>query len=213
MMELTLAGGSGTNTLIGGPGDDHLIGGPDTDDVSGGKGEDVASMAGGFDRYKWSAGDGADVVDGGASRDSLFVQGTNADEAFELQRDGHGLRLDAGVPLPLAGIEEIDTVAGGGADTFKVGDLRGTGAQLVDISLAPLPILAGGDGQADRVEVAGAGKLKLAGKVVVAGTATLTGLPATVNISHAEPRDTLAVHGGTVDTSAFDPATIGLDLS
>ena len=116
------------------------------------------------------------------------------------------------VALPLTGIEEIDAVAGGGADTFNVGDLARTDAQLVDISLAGLPIGAGGDGAADRVDVAGSGKLKLAGKVVVAGTATLTGLPATVNISHAEAKDTLAVHGGTVDTSAFDPATIGLEL-
>ena len=63
------------------------------------------------------------------------------------------------------------------------------------------------------MSVAGGGKLNLAGKVVVAGTATLSGGPATVNISHAEPKDTLAIHGGDVDTSAFDPATIGLELS
>jgi Ca2+-binding RTX toxin-like protein len=207
MMRLTLAGGSGTNTLIGGPGDDRLIGGPGTDDVTGGKGDDVALMGGGFDRFKWSSGDGADVVDGGASFDSIFVQGSNDANAFDLRRDG--LTVD-GLALSLSGIEEIDTVAGGGADTFNVGD---TGAKLVDISLAGLPILPGGDGQADRVTVAGAGQMKLAGKVVVAGTATLTGLPATVTVSHAEPRDTLAVHGGSVDTSAFDPATIGLELS
>jgi hypothetical protein len=208
-MELTLTGGPGTNTLIGGPGDDHLVGGPDFDDVSGGKGEDVVSMGGDFDRFTWKPGDGADVVDGGASRDSISVQGTNAAEAFNLQPDGRGLRFDAGAPLALAGIEEIDTVAGGGADTFTIGDLRRTGAQLVDISLAGLPITVGGDGAADRVNVAGYGKLKLAGKGT---TATLTGLPATVNISHAEPMDTLAIAGGTVDTAAFDPATIGLEL-
>lgn len=169
-------------------------------------------MGGYFDRYTWRPGDGADVVDGGARRDSISVQGTSAGEAFDLQPDGQGLRFDVGVPLALAGIEEIDTVAGGGADTFNVGDLRGTGAQLVDISLASLPITPGGDGEADRISVAG-GRLKLAGKVVVAGTATLTGLPATVNISHAEPKDTLAIHADAVDTSAFDPATIGLELN
>jgi hypothetical protein len=59
--------------------------------------------------------------------------------------------------------------------------------------------------------------MKLAGKVVVAGTATLTGLPATVNVSHAEGAlDTLAIDTGagndTLDTSAFDPKTIGLDV-
>ena len=58
--------------------------------------------------------------------------------------------------------------------------------------------------------------MKLTGKVVVAGTATLTGLPATVNISHAEGADTLAIdtRGGddTLDTSAFAPGTIGLEV-
>jgi hypothetical protein len=115
-------------------------------------------------------------------------------------------------------LEEVDAVAGGGEDSFAVGDLSGTPAQLVDISLgsgAP-----GGDGAADRVSVTGTDRrddMTLAGSVVVAGTATLTGLPATINVSHAEGAlDTLAIstRGGDdrLDTSAFDPATIGLDV-
>ena len=119
--------------------------------------------------------------------------------------------------LDLSGIEEIDPVAGGGADTFAIGDLGGTGVALVDVSLGSG--LPGGDGQPDRVSVHGTGKvdrLALTGKVVVAGTATLTGLPATVDISHAEAADTLAIDGGagddTLDTSAFDPKTIGLEV-
>ena len=58
--------------------------------------------------------------------------------------------------------------------------------------------------------------MTLTGKVVVAGTATLTGLPATVNISHAESADTLAIDTArrrdTLDTSAFAPGTIGLEV-
>jgi hypothetical protein len=59
--------------------------------------------------------------------------------------------------------------------------------------------------------------LAVSGKVVVAGTATLTGLPAKVNISHAEgANDTLAIdtRGGddTVDSSGLAPGTIGLDV-
>jgi hypothetical protein len=59
--------------------------------------------------------------------------------------------------------------------------------------------------------------MALSGKVVVGGTATLTGLPATVNVSHAEGAlDALAIDtragDDTLDTSAFDPATIGLEL-
>ena len=89
---------------------------------------------------------------------------------------------------------------------------------LVDVSLSSG--LPGGDGQPDRVSVQGTGRavrMALTGRVVVAGTATLTGLPATVNISHAEPADTLALDTGagddTLDTSAFDPNTIGLEVS
>ena len=129
--------------LIGGPGNDHLIGGPGFDDVSGGKGSDVALLGGDFDRFSWKPGDGSDVVDGGASRDSLSLQGTDEAEAFSLQPDGKGLRLTRdleNVALALAGVEEIDPVLGGGEDTFAIGDLSGTGAQLVDVSLASLPI-------------------------------------------------------------------------
>ena len=111
-------------------------------------------------------------------------------------------------------MEEIDPVLGGGEDTFAIGDLSGTGAQLVDVSLASLPITPLGDFNADRVTVAGRGALKLAGKIVTSGTATLTGLPWTVNVSHAEGFDTLAISGAkSVDTSGFTPNTIGVELS
>ena len=115
---------------------------------------------------------------------------------------------------------EIGTLAGRGADTFAIGDLSGTGAELVDVSLAPGFGSPAGDGQADRVTVHGSDKrdaMALTGKVVVSGTATLTGLPATVNVSHAEGAlDALAIDtragDDTLDTSAFDPATIGLEV-
>ena len=174
-------GGSGDNVLIGGPGNDHLIGGDGFDDVSGGKGSDVVLMGGDFDRFTWKPGDGTDVVDGGASRDSLSFTGTNDGEAYALDPDGRGLRFTVGdVALALAGIEEIDPVLGAGEDTFAIGDLSRTGAQLVDISLAPLPITPLGDFNADRITVAGTDKadaLKLTGKVVTSGTATLTVSP------------------------------------
>ena len=199
-VDLTLVGGSGDNVLIGGPGNDHLIGGDGFDDVSGGKGSDVVLMGGDFDRFTWKPGDGSDVVDGGGSRDSLSFTGTNDGETYTLDPDGRGLRFTAGNDaLALAGIEEIDPVLGAGEDTFAIGDLSRTGAQLVDISLASLPITPLGDFNADKITVAGTDKadaLKLTGKVVTSGTATLTGLPWTVNVSHAESFDTLAINGG-----------------
>ena len=220
-MRLTLDGGDGGSTLLGGPGDDELIGGDGFDDVKGRGGHDTAELGPNFDRFSWSPGDGSDDVDGGASRDSLSFQGTNDAEAFDLRADGRGLRFSrdvAGVVMDLDRIEEIDPVAGGGADTFAIGDLARTGAELVDISLGSG--FPGGDGAADRVSVTGTERrdaLALTGRVVVAGTATLTGLAATVNVSHAEGAlDTLAIDtragDDTLDTSGFDAATIGLEV-
>jgi hypothetical protein len=60
--------------------------------------------------------------------------------------------------------------------------------------------------------------MTVTGTVVIAGTATLTGLPATVNVSHAAGAlDTLAVDGrageDSLDTSGLAPGTIGLELT
>jgi hypothetical protein len=220
-MRLTLDGGDGDNVLLGGPGDDELIGGDGFDDAKGGGGRDTATLGGHFDRFSWAPGDGSDVVDGGASRDSLSFRGTNDAEAFDLRAAGSGLRFTRdldGIEMRLDRVEEIDPFAGGGTDTFTIGDLSRTAAELVDISLGSG--LPGGDGAADRVAVAGTDRrdaMALAGRVVVGGTATLTGLAATVNVSHAEGAlDTLAIDtragDDTLDTSAFDPATIGLEV-
>ncbi len=222
-MALTLDGGDGTNVIIGGPGDDLLRGGDGFDDVRGGPGRDTAKLGADFDRFSWAPGDGSDVVDGGASRDSLFVLGSNDAEAFGLEAAGRGLRLTHDrddVVMGLTRLEEIDTVAGAGADLFAIGDLSGTDAALVDISLSPGAGAAGGDGASDRVAVQGTRRhddITVAGKVVVAGTATVTGLPATVNISHAEGTlDTLAIDAragqDSVDTSALAPGTIGMEV-
>jgi hypothetical protein len=223
-MALTLTAGDGGGTLIGGPGDDVLIGGDDFDDVRGRGGDDVAYLAGDFDRFSWAPGDGSDEVDGGASRDSLSFFGSNDAEAFRVAADGRDVRFtrDVGdIVMELEDLEEIDPIAGGGADTFAIDDLSRTPVQLVDVSLASIPITAGGDGAADRVTVAGTDRddaLALKGTVVIGGTATLTGLPWTVNVSHAEiANDMLAIGGGpgddTLDTSAFAPNTIGLEFA
>jgi hypothetical protein len=222
-MALTLDGGDGGGVLIGGPGDDTLIGGTGFDDARGGRGDDVARLDGDFDRFSWAPGDGSDRVDGGARRDSLFFLGSNDAEAFAVQRAGRDVRFTrdvGGIVMDLDDLEEIDTLAAGGADTFAVADLTGTPIELVDVSLSPGFGSPGGDGQADRVSVEGTDRddaLTLTGSVVVGGTATLTGLPARVNVSHTEEAlDTLAIdtRGGddTLDTSGFDPATIKLEV-
>jgi hypothetical protein len=208
LMRMTLDGGPGTNTVLGGPGDDVLIGGNGSDDMNGGKGDDVVRMGANFDRFTWAPGDGDDDVDGGASNDSIFVTGSDAAERFSVVRHLHDVRFKRDdATLDLAGIEEIDAIALGGADLFRVGDLTGTAVDQVNPSLAPSFGTALGDGQADRIELP-------AGDVTVTGghgAVTVTGLAARIGITHSDGLlDTLAVDG-TADVSGMEPGTIGID--
>jgi Ca2+-binding RTX toxin-like protein len=213
-MRLTLDGGDGGGTIFGGPGDDVLIGGDGFDDVNGRHGDDVARMGADFDRFSWAPGDGSDSVEGGGSHDSIFVTGSNDAETFGIAPFRRGVRFSRDVgatALDLDSVEEIDTIALGGADTFKVADLSGTGVDLVDMSLAPSFGTADGDKAADRIEATGAAPAKVTGQTVVSGAVTVTGLAARLQISHSDGLlDTLALDAPAVDTSGLQPGTIGI---
>jgi Ca2+-binding RTX toxin-like protein len=213
-LQITLDGGDGDDTISGSDGDDLLIGGDGFDDVNGRKGDDVARLGPYFDRFTWAPGDGNDSVDGGGSHDSIFVTGSNDAETFGIAPFRRGVRFTRDVGntvLDLDSVEEIDTIALGGADTFKVSDLDGTGVDLVDMSLAPSFGTANGDKAADRVEVAGATPATVTGQTVVSGAVTVTGLAARLQISHSDGLlDTLAIDAPAVDTSGLQPGTIGI---
>jgi hypothetical protein len=200
-----------------GPAADELIGGGDFDDVDGG-GDDTVRLGGDSDRFTWRPGDGNDVVDGQARHDVLFVFGTTDDEVFGLQPDGRAQRFtrDVGdVVMDVDGIEEIDPVVFGGADTIALGDLTRTAVTEVDVNLEPALGAPGGDGRTDHVAVTGTERVDA---IAVAGgapgTVHVTGLAATVGITYAEAVDELAVHtrGGddSVDSSGLAAGTIGL---
>jgi Ca2+-binding RTX toxin-like protein len=211
-MALTLDGGDDTDVILGGPGRDLLIGGDDFDDIKGGRGDDTAYMGADFDRFSWAPGDGSDTVDGGPSRDSLFFAGSGDAETFELA--GSRFTRDVGnIVMDLDDIEVVDTVAGGGADTFRIG--RSDVGEL-NASLAP----GGGAADPDRIEIAGtegADDVAVTGKKVVFGSATVTGLPVKLGVSVAQIGfDSLAIDtlGGddSVDTSGLAPDVIGLEV-
>jgi Ca2+-binding RTX toxin-like protein len=214
-MKLTLAAGDGDSTMFGGPGDDVLIGGDGFDDIHGRKGDDVVRMGAYFDRFNWAPGDGNDRVDGGGSHDSIFVTGSSDAEAFDVSRSGGGVGFNRDVgntALDLDDVEEIDTIALGGADRFRIGDLRHTGVDLVDVSLAPSFGTADGDKAADRVEIAGDAPATVTGKTVISGAVTVSGLAAKLQISHSDGLlDTLAVHAPAVEATGLQPGTIGLE--
>ncbi len=179
-ISLTINGGAGNDTLIGSPGNDLII---------GGQGSDVAMMGAGDDTFVWNPGDGSDTVEGQGGRDTLQFNGSNVGEHVDLSANGDRLRLfrDVGnVTMDVHGVEQVNVVALGGADTITVNDLTGTGVTDVNLDLAAPPGSGTGDGAADTVIVNGTAG---ADNITVIGNAAgldVSGLAAHIHITGTE---------------------------
>jgi Ca2+-binding RTX toxin-like protein len=158
------------------------------------------------------------TVDGGTGNDTLQFNGSNANENIDLSANGSRLRLfrDVGnATMDVNGVEQVNVVALGGADTITVNDLSGTGVTDVNIDLAAPAGGGSGDGQADTVIVngtAGNDAITVAGD---AGSAAVLGLAARVHITGAEAAiDRLIVNAGAgadvVDATGLTASAIGL---
>jgi Ca2+-binding RTX toxin-like protein len=184
----TLNGGDGNDDLIGGSGAETLIGGDGNDAADGNQGADVAFLGAGDDRFTWDPGDGSDVVEGQAGHDAMTFNGSNGAEQFDVAANVGRVRFlrDLGnITMDLDGVEEIDANALGGADRLTVGKLAGTGLADIKTDLGG----AGGasdDGSADRVVVLGTNGPDAITAAGSAGHVSVTGMPARVEITHAQ---------------------------
>ena len=212
-LRLSVDGGAGDDTILGGAGDDSLVGGDGNDTVVAGSGAETVVLGSGDDQFVWNPGDGSDAVDGGDGHDSMAFNGSVDAEQFHLSANGTHARLtrDVGaITIDLAAIEQLDVASVGGNDTLTVDDLTGTGVTTVTNDLAATlggttpgagtaqTIVNGTDGP-DQIVAAG-----------TAGSASITGLAATVNVVHADAtRDELGINalGGDdrVDGTALKP--------
>jgi Ca2+-binding RTX toxin-like protein len=203
LINLSVDGGAGNDTIIGGDGNDRLVGGDGNDTIIGGRGSDVMIGGAGDDTLVWNPGDGSDVVEGQGGHDTLQFNGANASEKIDLSANGSRLRLsrDVGnVVMDVNGVEQVNVVALGGADTITVNDLSGTGVTDVSIDLAAAPGTGAGDGQADNVIVNGTRGNDAIAVVGNAGHADVLGLSARVHIAGAEAaNDRLIVQAGAGD--------------
>ncbi len=177
-------------------------------------------MGAGNDTFVWNPGDGSDVVEGQGGHDTLQFNGANVNENINLSANGSRLRLsrDVGnVVMDVNGVEQVNLVALGGADNINVGDLTGTGVTAVNIDLAGTPGSGVGDGQADNVVVNGTAHHDAISVVGDAGSATVSGLAATVNITGAEvANDRLTINAlagdDAVDASGLSATAIQLTV-
>ncbi|HEX6024852.1 MAG TPA: hypothetical protein VFZ00_22870 [Solirubrobacter sp.] len=187
--------------INGGAGKDILVGSPGQDVITGGFGDDVAFMREGLDTFNWSAGDGNDIVEGGAGTDFLRMHGSGANERIVVSpiggrtivsRDVTNIRMDTG------DVERFDILPAAGADTLEVEDMSGTDTQVVTWELAPFRGTTATDGAPDKVLVKGTNgpdaiKASAAGHQV-----RVSGLPAAVEINRSDP----ALDSLHVDTKA-----------
>jgi Ca2+-binding RTX toxin-like protein len=182
---MTIDGGHGDDSLTGGSGADVIRGGTGDDSVDAGRGADTVSLGNGDDSFIWLPGQGSDVVEGGRGQDLMNFVGADIPEKFAVQANGSRVRFtrDAGtIVMDLDGVEEIDTKALGGADTFTADDLTGTDLKRVETDLHG----ATGDDRAADLVVINATK----GNDAVlaqgsAGNVTVTGLAARFDIEGA----------------------------
>ena len=197
-LKLGVDGGAGDDTVLGGAGADVLRGGDGNDLVDGNQGADIVLLGAGDDRFVWDPGDGSDVVEGQAGHDAMTFNGSNANEQFDVSANGSRVRFarDVGaITMDLAGVEEIDLNALGGADRLTVNDLSGTDLTEIQTDLAA----SGGvvdDGAPDQVVVNGTARNDVITASGRAGKVSVTGLAATVDIAHANAaQDQLAING------------------
>jgi Ca2+-binding RTX toxin-like protein len=194
---LGIDGGTGDDTLLGGAGADVLRGGDGNDVVDGNQGADIALLGAGDDRFVWDPGDGSDVVEGQDGHDAMTFNGANIAEKFDVSANGRRVRFTrdvGGIVMDLAGVEEIDLNALGGADQLTVNDVTGT--DLTDVQPNLAGSQGGDDGAADQVIVNGTDQndaITASGKT---GKVSVTGLTPIVDITNANAaQDQLSVNG------------------
>ena len=223
-ISLTLDGGAGNDLLIGSQGDDAFFGGDGNDFVFGGHGNDPASLGAGNDVFVWNPGDGSDTVEGQDGMDTLLFFGANINENIDISANGGRVlffRDVANVTMDLDDVEGIMFRALGGADNIVVGDVSGTDLALSGIGIDLAGATGVGDGQVDTVTVGGRNgndddqrrqRQRRRNDLV-----SVTGSPATVNISHAEATDRLAVNGlggnDVIDASGLVAGQISLTVN
>lgn len=181
---LVLDGGDGNDTLQGAYGAERLLGGP------------------GDDTFYWHPGGGSDVVEGEAGADTLVFNASNAGDVLELRDVDGRLRLSRQIGTSMqdvAGVERVEVVARGSADTITILPLGGTEVAAVDLELG------GADAAADRVVLDGSATGDAVTVTGDAAAVTAVGLGATVTVRGGEPAlDRLVVHGGALTVAGTD---------
>src|SRR5262249_45163175 len=152
-----------------------------------------AELGTGNDTFEWDPGDGSDIVEGQAGRDTLQFNGSNAAEKIDLSANGSRLRLFrdvASITMDADGIEAVNLRLLDSPDTLTVNDLTGTAVKDVSVDLGAFD--GTGDGAADTVIVNGTSGPDHVHVTSFGGQVSVAGLQPHVQIAGSEvANDTL----------------------
>lgn len=218
LIQITVDGGAGNDTIVGSNGGDVLRGGDDADFIDGQQGNDFAFLGAGDDTFQWDPGDGLDIVEGEAGSDTAIFNGSGSNELIDISANGDRTRFTrniGSIVTDLNDVEQVNYNALGGTDTITINDLAGTDVVAVNINLAGTIGGTAGDGQVDSVVINGTAANDAMVVNGNAGSASILGLAAVINIANAEaPTDRLIVNllaGDDVfDASGLTATGIGL---
>jgi Ca2+-binding RTX toxin-like protein len=218
--QLTIDSGAGNDFVIGSQGVDVLRAGDGNDIVAGTKGNDTGFLGAGDDLFVWAPADGNDTVEGGNGFDQLLFIGSGDNENITISANGARViffRNVDNVAMDLDDVERIDFHALGGADNIVINDLSGTDVTDVAIDLESAFGSGVGDGQVDRVTVAGTATADSFVIVGAGGAVSVLGGSSSVAILHTEATDQLTVNGlggdDVIDASGLDAGQMSLTLN
>jgi hypothetical protein len=195
LTHVELSGGDGDDRITG-TDDGELIRGEDGDDfLDGNRGEDDVRGGNGNDTFQWDPGDGSDIIDGRADKDTMQFNGSNANEHIELTGDEGHVRLTrdiAAIFMDIDGVEAMNVRALGGTDAIDVDSLAHTDVKDASVDLGGFG--GGGDASPDIVTVGGTSKPETVAVTRAGGQVDVTGLAAATHITNSDgPADQLAV--------------------
>ena len=194
LIKVTVDGGDGQDTILGTNGLDVFLGGGGNDFIDGQQGNDVALMGAGDDTFQWDPGDGNDILEGQADRDTMVFNGSNVAERIEVLANGGRVlftRDVASVVMDLNDLEKVVLNALGGADNTVVRDLSGTDVTDVVTNLASTS--GGPDLAADTVRVEATNGDDVVEHTGSVSSQQVSGLSARVSVTSAEPIDRVQI--------------------
>jgi Ca2+-binding RTX toxin-like protein len=209
----TLDGGPGRDTIDGGDGNETLLGGGDSDSIDGNRGADQADLGRGNDSFRWDPGDGSDVVEGRAGRDTLVFNGANVDENMSLTAAGARAIFDrspGNVRMDTGGVETLDLNMLGGFDNLSIGDnMFNTAMNRADVDMSAAG--GGSDGFTDSVNLVGTANPDNVTIDAKGSRIDVAGVPVATSITGSAVPDQLQVTAeGPGDTITVDPAVNAL---